>query len=107
MKIAKKDALAWFEFFAQLPEGETLMTKQQEIVYATLAQLEAVVVQRHKQLQAEIPQLKTLKNRTFYVGPDEKFPQGCRSCLLGSGLTAIRKTNKCNLQCKFCYDYDD
>lgn len=107
MKIAKKDALAWFEFFAQLPDGETLMTKQQEIVYATLAQLEAVVVQRHKQSQAKIPQLKTLKNRTFYVGPDEKFPQGCRSCLLGSGLTAIRKTNKCNLQCKFCYDYDD
>ena len=22
MKISKKDALAWFEFFAQLPEGE-------------------------------------------------------------------------------------
>jgi len=25
MKISKKDALSWFEFFAQLPEDEDLM----------------------------------------------------------------------------------
>ena len=30
MKISKKDALAWFEFFSTLPEDEELMTKQQE-----------------------------------------------------------------------------
>ena len=32
---------------------------------------------------------------------------GCRSCLFGTGLSAIRKTNKCNLACKFCYDYGE
>ena len=53
----------------------------------------------------QIPGLKTLEGRTYYVGPDAKFPPGCRSCLLGTGLSAIRKTNKCNAQCKFCYDY--
>ena len=37
MKISKKDALMWFRFFAQLPEGEELMVRQQEIVYATFA----------------------------------------------------------------------
>ena len=39
MKISKKDALSWFEFFAQLPAGEQLLVKQQEIVYATFAQM--------------------------------------------------------------------
>ena len=34
MKISKRDALAWFEFFAALPEGEELMPYQQEIVYS-------------------------------------------------------------------------
>lgn len=24
---------------------------------------------------------------------------------MGTGLSAIRKTNRCNAQCKFCYDY--
>ena len=98
MKISKKDALSWFEFFAQLPAGEQLLVKQQEIVYATFAQIEAVVIKRKEELMEQIPGLKTLKDRTLFVGPDEKFPDGCRSCLLGSGLTAIRKTNKCNLQ---------
>ena len=27
MKISKKDALSWFEFFAQLPAGEQLLVK--------------------------------------------------------------------------------
>jgi pyruvate formate-lyase activating enzyme-like uncharacterized protein len=54
---------------------------------------------------SQIKGLKTLKNRTYYVGNDEKFPKGCISCLFGTGLNAIRKTNKCNLNCKFCYDY--
>lgn len=29
------------------------------------------------------------------------------SCLLGTGLSAVRKTNKCNLVCKFCYNYGE
>ncbi|SHJ90569.1 hypothetical protein SAMN02745248_01264 [Hathewaya proteolytica DSM 3090] len=107
MKISKKDALMWLEFFAMLPEDEELMVKQQEIVYATLAQIEEAVERRNNELMAEIKGLKNLQNRTFFVGEDSKFSKGCRSCLLGTGLGAIRKTNKCNIQCKFCYNYGE
>lgn len=107
MKISKKDALHWFEFFSILPEDEEIMTKQQEIIYATFAQIEAAVDRRNDALLADIKNLKTLENRTFYVGSDSKFPDGCRSCLLGTGLSAIRKTNKCNIVCKFCYNYGE
>lgn len=107
MKISKEDALMWFEFFAMLPEEEELMTKQQEIIYATFAQIEAAINDRNKKLMSEIKDLKTLKNRTYYVGKDNKFPMGCRSCLMGTGLSAIRKTNKCNIVCKFCYNYGE
>ena len=41
MKISKKDALLWFRFFAMLPEEEELLPRQQEILYATFAQIEA------------------------------------------------------------------
>ncbi len=105
MYIAKKDALMWFEFFAALPEDEDIMPRQQEILFATLAQIEAAVEHRHAQLLEEIGGLKTLEHRTYYVGDSAKFPAGCRSCLLGTGLSAIRKTNRCNLRCPFCYDY--
>jgi pyruvate formate-lyase activating enzyme-like uncharacterized protein len=107
MKISKRDALMWFEFFSQLPEDEELMPRQQEIVYATLAQLEDAVEARQAALMAEIPGLKSLDGRTLYVGPGERFPGGCRSCLLGTGLSAIRKTNRCNIECKFCYNYGE
>ncbi|MBE5800789.1 MAG: radical SAM protein [Clostridiales bacterium] len=107
MKIAKKDALMWFEFFSQLPPEEELLPMQMEIVYATLAQIEEAVDARNEKLMQEIPGLKTLENRTRYVGDDQRFPRGCRSCLQGTGLSAIRKTNKCNIQCKFCYNYGE
>lgn len=107
MKISKKDALAWFEFFSMLPEDEELMTRQQEIVYAVFAQIEAVVNHQNEELMSKIEHLKTLEHRTLYVGSENKFPQGCRSCLLGTGLSAIRKTNKCNIVCKFCYNYGE
>lgn len=107
MKISKKDALRWFEFFSMLPEDEELMPKQQEIVYAVFAQIEAAVDHRNDQLMSEIKGLKSLGNRTYFVGNESKFPQGCRSCLLGTGLSAIRKTNRCNLACKFCYNYGE
>ncbi len=107
MKISKKDALSWFEFFSNLPAEEEIMTKQQEIVYATFAQIEAAVDHRNGALMAQIRGLKTLEGRTLFVGKESKFPQGCRSCLLGTGLSAIRKTNKCNLDCKFCYNYGE
>ncbi len=105
MKISKKDALMWFRFFAALPEEEEILPHQQEIVYATFAQIEAAVEQRNAQLMAQIPGLQSLAGRTYFVGPEQHFPKGCRSCLLGTGLSAIRKTNKCNLNCKFCYYY--
>ena len=107
MYISKKDALAWFEFFAALPEDEGLMPRQQEIAYAVLAQIERAVEQRREEMKKEIPGLKSLQGRTYYVGDDAKFPGGCRSCLLGTGLSAIRKTNKCNIQCPFCYNYGE
>ncbi len=105
MKISKRDAQLWFSFFASLPEDEQLSPKQTEIVLATFAQIETAVNARRNALKADIPGLKTLENRTLYVGEETSFPAGCRSCLLGTGLSAIRKTNKCNLNCKFCYDF--
>ena len=55
MKISKKDALNWFRFFAELPEGEELMTKQQEIVDATFAQIERAIDDRNETLCKIVP----------------------------------------------------
>ena len=107
MKISKKDALMWFSFFAALPEEESLPPRQQEIALAGFAQIERAVNARIAEMASEIKGLKSLRDRTYYVGPDEKFPQGCKSCLLGTGLSAVRKTNKCNIQCPFCYNYGE
>jgi len=107
VKISKKDALMWFEFFAALPEEEELLPRQQEIVLATYAQIEAAVQARHAELKKQIPNLKTIGGRTYFVGDEAKFSKGCLSCLTGTGLSAIRKTNKCNVECKFCYNYGE
>jgi len=105
VKISKKDALMWFEFFASLDEECALMPRQTEIAYATLAQIEAAVEKEHAELLSAIPGLKTLRDRTYYVGDEKHFPKGCISCLCGTGLSAVRKTNKCNACCRFCYDF--
>ena len=107
MKISKKDALMWFEFFSSIPEDEELMTKHYEIIYSAFAQIESAVDAENEKLISEIKGLKSLSGRTLYVGPDSNFSNGCRSCLMGTGLTAIRKTNKCNIECKFCYNYGE
>ena len=107
MKISKKDALAWFEFFSLLPEDEGLCSKYEEIIYATFYQIEAAIDKRNQDLKSQIKGLKTFHNRSLYVGSDLKFPVGCRSCLTGHGLGAVRKTNTCNLECKFCYNYGE
>ena len=107
MHISKQDALAWFEFFAQLPEDESLSPRQQEIALAVLSQIEVAEAARIDKLKSEIPGLKTLGGRSCYVGDDARFPKGCRSCLLGTGLSAVRKTNRCNLACPFCYDFGE
>ena len=59
MKISKKDALLWFEFFASLPEDEELLPRQQELALATFAQIEAAVDARNERLMRGIPGLKT------------------------------------------------
>ena len=119
MKISKKDALTWFRFFVELPGDEPLGCRQQEISLAVFSQIETAVESRRKEALAAIPGLKAivpgtadvqpwtpgLPACTLFVGPEENFPAGCRSCLLGTGLSAVRKTNRCNLACPFCYDY--
>ncbi len=107
MKISKQDALFWFRFFADLPEDEELSPRQMEIIYAVLAQIERGVEARQAALMSQIKNLKNLQGRTLYVGDDDKFAKGCRSCLTGTGLSAVRKTNKCNIQCPFCYNYGE
>lgn len=107
MKISKKDALMWFEFFASLDEDEMLLPRQQEIAFDTLTQIERAVEHGFAAQMREIEGLKNIEGRTLYVGREEKFPLGCRSCLTGTGLSAVRKTNRCNLNCKFCYDYGE
>ena len=107
MKISKKDALMWFRFFAQLPAEEMLSPRQTELAYAVFAQIERAVEQRRRDMMAQIPGLKCLDGRTYFVGPEEKFPGGCRSCLMGTGLGAVRKTNRCNIACPFCYNYGE
>ena len=76
MKISKKDALMWFEFFAQLPEGEEILPHQQEIIYAVYAQIERAIDKRDAELMSKIPGLKSLSSRTYYVGPDQRFSRG-------------------------------
>ena len=119
MKIAKKDALAWFRFFAALPEEEPLLCRQQEIALAVFAQIETAVDLRRQDMLKAIPGLKAIVPGhpegidwspeipacTLFVGSSAAFPAGCRSCLLGTGLSAVRKTNRCNAACPFCYDY--
>ena len=107
MKISKRDALMWFSFFAQLDEEEPLMPRQQEIALAVLSQIELAQEKRIAELRAQIPGLQTIAGRTYFVGDESKFSKGCRSCLTGTGLSAIRKTNKCNINCRFCYNYGE
>ena len=118
MKISKQDALTWFRFFASLPEGEEPGNRQMDIVYAVFSQIEEAAAARRLPLLRGIPGLKAVvpggeirpwtegqPSCTLFVGPEERFPRGCRSCLLGSGLSAVRKSNRCDAACPFCYDY--
>ena len=119
MRIPKKDALNWFRFFAELPPEEPLGCRQQEIALAVFSQIETAVDARRLETLKSIPGLKavvpghpegipwnpSLPACTLYVGEADRFPAGCRSCLLGTGLSAVRKTNRCNAACPFCYDY--
>jgi len=107
MKISKKDALRWFTFFAELPEDEPLGIRQTEIALAVFSQIERAAEARFTALQEKIPGLKGVGAGpcSYYVGPDGHFPLGCKSCLTGTGLSAVRRTNHCDARCPFCYDF--
>ena len=96
MKISKKDALTWFSFFAQLPEEEPLLVRQQEIAYAVMAQIEAAVEQRRAVLKANIPGLKDLRPYAIRGG-GEAVPQGMPFLPDGHGLE--RHSQNQPLQC--------
>lgn len=106
MYISKQDSYAWFRFFAEISEeGEQLTARQSEIALAVLSQIELAAEKLFEAEKAKIKQLNSLNNRTLYIGNPKHFPKGCISCLMGSGLSAIRKTNRCDAACPFCYDY--
>lgn len=107
MKISKKDALAWFEYLSNVNEDiEYIHSECKPIIDATLKQIERTQIKKITEMQASIPELQNYNGRTYYLGDTSKFPVGCRFCLTGDGLTGVRKTNECNLVCKFCYYHD-
>ena len=67
MKISKKDALSWFEFLSQLPAGEQLLVKQQEIVYATFAQIEAVVIKKKRRAYGTNSRFENIKGQNTFL----------------------------------------
>lgn len=106
MKISKTDALNWFEYLCSLSDDRAIMcSKYEEVIVDTFSQIEKMVIHRNNDMMSKIKNLRTLGKRTYFVGNEKKFSKGCRSCIEGSGLTTIRKTNKCNASCKFCYNY--
>lgn len=107
MNISKKDSLEWFKYLSSLSGNKKMVyTRFSMIIESTIRQIELAVNKKHSELKKEISNLQTLKERTFFVGKKSMFPKGCISCLFGNGLGGIRKTNRCNLTCKFCYYYD-
>lgn len=108
MKISKKDALEWMEYLSFLSEKKIdVYFKYESLINSIFKQIEISIQDKNDKIKSSIKNLQSLDNRTFFVGDLEKFPKGCHSCLFGKGLGAIRKTNKCNLKCKFCYYYDN
>ncbi|MGL5124006.1 MAG: radical SAM protein [Fusobacteriaceae bacterium] len=108
MKISKKDALEWFEFLSKIPgKKEEIEEKYEKVIGSVFRQIELSVKNSHKITMENIQNIQNLKGRTFFVGDKLKFPKGCISCLFGTGLGGVRKTNKCNLTCKFCYYHDN
>lgn len=108
MYINKKEALEWFEYISSLNgDKREILKRYNQIIESTIRQIELSVNKLHDNLKKNISGLKDLEKRTFFVGDRKLFPKGCISCLFGTGLGGIRKTNRCNLRCKFCYYYDN
>ena len=108
MKISKKDAFEWFQFLTELPgEKHEISAKYEPVIGSVFRQIELATNKHFKDIAQNIKTLESLKGRTSFVGDVKKFPKGCVSCLFGTGLGGVRKTNKCNLTCKFCYYHDN
>ena len=65
MKISKRDALMWYSFFAQLPEDEPLMPRQQELALAVLSQIELAQERRIADLRAQTCSRLIIGSRIF------------------------------------------
>ncbi|MBU1094300.1 MAG: radical SAM protein [Firmicutes bacterium] len=104
----KGEALKLFKELSILQKNEDVkLLDYDEAMKIVFLQIEKATSKIHDNLLSKIKNVKNLDKRTIYVGSEQKFPYGCKSCLLGNGLGAIRKTNKCNLECKFCYYYGE
>ena len=90
-----------------LPEDEELTVQQQEIAYATFAQIEAAVEHRNNILMSEIKGLRTLESRILLWVMRASSQEDATHAFWEQMLSAIRKANKCNLRCKFCYNYGE
>ena len=77
MKISKKDALSWFEFFSELPEDEEISPRQMEIALSVFCQIEKAVSARHAELMRQIPHLKTLQDRTALPRASGSYSAAC------------------------------
>ena len=103
MNISKKNAIEWFEFLSSLPgEKKEICGIYENVIGSVYRQIELSVNEMHKKMKEELKTLQTLKERPYFVGNKDKFPKGCVSCLFGTGLGGVRKTNKCNLNVSLC-----
>lgn len=108
MNISKKDAIEWFEYLASVPGPKyEICEKYEGIIGSIFRQMELAVNYKIKKMQDEIKNLQDMRGRTYFIGDKNRFPKGCISCLFGTGLGGVRKTNRCNLACKFCYYHDN
>jgi len=66
--------------------------------------VEKIVIDGIRERQKKIPGL-IVEGHGFKARWGGELTPGCKSCLDGTGLTAIRSVSKCNLNCPFCYHF--
>jgi len=76
-----------------------------------LMEIERLVEHAHiKSIRKRQEQITDLQNRdgyVFYLASERNLPQTCQACLSSNKLTVLRHSDKCNLNCKFCYYYGE
>lgn len=105
MRVSREEALQSLQSLISNDVEQDKYNDCMSIVRYALSHIEENIDAKINNMIQKIPRINQLSNRTYYVGKLSKFPKGCISCLCGDGLNSIRKTNKCNLNCKFCYYY--